>query len=187
MKDLHTMSAEELVALFKTLKCPDMAEMHGDYQGDLLAQVNGFARLSNTLLLKNPLAHGIWRSKAFRPIDANRGRGYNTMRHFGRINQKGPMATLIAPSRFDGRPAYQLVYRAYHSIVGTMRMVDDVRRVKKGVYLGLGTWGFTAQQRLTPLPFLLTGPIGAYADDIGEERAGFRVESEIPALTSARS
>ena len=102
--------------------------------------------------------------------------------HFGRVTRQGPFLTLIAPSRFDGRPAYQLVYRAYHSICGFVHMVDEVRRLEVGRYLGIGTVGFTDAQRRVPLPFLLTGPIGPYSGDMGKERAGFDVASDLPAL-----
>lgn len=92
------------------------------------------------------------------------------------------MCTLIAPSRFDGRPAYQLVYRSYHSICGFVHMVDEVRRLDKGRYLGIGTIGFTDAQRRVPLPFLLSGPIAAYDRDLGRERTGFDVASDLPGL-----
>jgi hypothetical protein len=93
------------------------------------------------------------------------------------------MKTLIAPSRFDGRPAYQLVYRHFHSVCGSVRMVDEVRRVEPGVYLGIGTYGFTSAQRRISYPFLLQGPVAAYRGDIGRQRKGFVIgPQEIPAL-----
>jgi len=127
---------------------------------------------------------GHWLSKSFRPVDRERGRGCNGFRHFGKVVTRFPMATLIAPSRFDGRPAFQLVYRAYVSLFGAMHVVDEVRRLEAGRYLGLGTMGFTSAQRQVPLPFLLEGPTGPYPGDLGEPMRGFRVESELPALAA---
>lgn len=92
------------------------------------------------------------------------------------------MQTLVAPSRYDGKPAYQLVYRAYHSLCGSMHMVDEVRRVAAGLYLGIGTWGFTDVQRQVGLPFMLAGPVAPYGADLGVVREGFVWKQEVPAL-----
>lgn len=111
-------------------------------------------------------------------------RGYNLLRHFGRVAQRFPMVTVIAPSRYDGRPALQLVYRAFKSACGSFHMVDEVRRLEAGHYLGIGATGFSDAQRRVLRPFLMTGPVAPYRGDIGEERVGFRVESELPARQS---
>ena len=182
MPDVHQLSAHELVELFKTLECPDLIEMNGEYRGEQLRAPGMVSTIIGTLFTNNPLLFGKWLSKSFRPIDDICGRGYNSLMHHGRVTRQGPMRTLIAPSRFDGRPAYQLVYRAYHSVCGFVHMVDEVRRLDAGSYLGIGTVGFTDTQRHVPLPFLLTGPIGPYAGDIGTERTGFDVVSDLPAL-----
>jgi hypothetical protein len=62
-------------------------------------------------------------------------------------------------------------------------MVDEVRRLEAGQYLGIGTVGFSTAQRQVPRPFLMTGPVAPYRGDIGKERAGFKVESELPGLS----
>lgn len=182
MRDIHQLSAEETLELFKTLECPTVDEMNGEYRGEQLRQPGAVSTVISTLFTNNPLLFGKWLSKSFRPVDSCGGRGYNSLTHFGRVTRQGPMRTLIAPSRFDGRPAYQLVYRAYHSVCGFVHMVDEVRRLESGKYLGIGTVGFTDAQRRVPLPFLLTGPSGPYAGDMGRERAGFDIASDIPAI-----
>ncbi len=181
MHDILRLSAEELVRLFQTLGAPGLEEMHGEYAAQTLQQPNVLATLSGRYGLNSPLYPGKWLSKAFRPMSNCGGRGYNSFRHFGRVVQRFPMATLIAPSRYDRRPAFQLVYRAYKSMFGALHMVDEVRRLETGQYLGIGTFGFTDAQRRIPYPFLLTGPVAPCAGDIGEERMGFRVEDELPA------
>ncbi len=50
-------------------------------------------------------------------------------------------------------------------------MVDEVRRLEAGRYLGIGTFGFTDAQRRMPYSFRLTGPVAPCRSDIGEERA----------------
>jgi hypothetical protein len=185
MQDIHGLSAEETLELFKTLECPGLGEMDGEYRGEPLRQPSLLATMMTRSFTNNPLLYGKWLSKSFRPVDDTYGRGYNSLTHFGRVRRQGPMRTLIAPSRFDARPAYQLVYRAYHSICGFVHMVDEVRRLEEGRYLGIGTVGFTDARRRIPLPFLLTGPIGPYAGDMGKERAGFDVANDLPALSGS--
>ena len=184
MHDILRLSTEELLSLFKALEAPGLEEMHGEYAALLLRQPTAVAALSGHLSLYNPLYPGMWLAKAFRPVGEGRGRGYNLFRHFGRVVQGYAMMTLVAPSRYDGRPAFQLVYRAFQSYCGFIHMVDEVRLLAAGQYLGIGTVGFSDAQRRVPRPFLMTGPVAPYRGDIGQERVGFKVESELPALLS---
>jgi len=181
MPDVLRLNDEELLTLFMTLEAPGLDEMHGEYAALLLQQPNRVAALA--VRVYNPLYPGHWLAKAFRPVSDHRGRGYNSFRHFDRVVQRYPMVTLVAPSRYDGRPAFQLVYRAFRSYCSFIHMVDEVRRLKAGQYLGIGTLGFTDVQRHKACPFLLTGPVAPYRGDIGTERAGFEVESELPTLS----
>lgn len=185
--DLTMLDSVHLLALFSTLDAPSVEEMHGEYAARLLQQPTWVAAVLGHGTVGNPVMPGRWLCKAFRPDGSGTGRGYNSFRHFGRVVQRYPMRTLVAPSRFDGRPAYQLVYRAYHSFCGELHMVDEVRRVEAGLYLGIGTWGFSARQRRQPLPFQLQGPVGRYRDDIGQARKGYDWKREIPALKKGRT
>lgn len=178
---LRRMTTAELLAVFQSLPAPAMAEMHGEYAAELLRQPSWTDEIGGRLAINNPLLPGRWLRKAFRPVSATEGRGYNSFRHAGRIVQRFPMQTLIAPSRYDGRPAYTLVYRAFRSLCGDIHMVDEVRRAGEGVYLGIGTWGFSDRQRRRPLPFLLIGPDAPYRGDIGRPRS-FSLAQEVPGL-----
>lgn len=174
------LSVDELHALFATLDAPSIAEMNGEYAASLLRQPSVIAAVSGWATVVNPLMP--WLCKSFRPVDAETGRGYNTFKRFGRVIQMFPMQTMMAPSRYDGKPAYTLVYRAYHSLCGDINMVDEVRRLGDGLYLGIGTWGFTERQRRVALPFLLKQTPDAYRGDIGKVRRGFVVSRrELPA------
>ncbi|RZI81871.1 MAG: hypothetical protein EOP38_17795 [Rubrivivax sp.] len=183
--DLAGLSFKETLALFAKLQAPALADMDGEYEARLLKQPSWLAQTIGQLTISNPLMPGQWLCKAFRPVNQQVGRGYNTFQHLGRTVQRFPMHTQIAPSRYDGRPAYQLVYRAYHSMCGDIHMVDEVRRVGPNLFLGIGTWGFSDKQRQVPLPFMLKGPIAPYRGDIGKPRSGFDPRSEIPALKKA--
>lgn len=177
---LEQLSVEQLLALFRTLAPPTIDEMHGEYAAKLLRQPSLLATLAGQCSVSNPLMP--WLCKAFRPVGTENGRGYNTFRLLGRVVQRFPMQTLIAPSRYDGQPAYQLVYRAYHSFCGDIHMVDEIRCIAPNLYLGIGTWGFTDKQRQVALPFLLEGPVAPYRGDLGVARKGFVLNLEVPAL-----
>jgi hypothetical protein len=178
--DVQSLSTEQLVVLFSTLQAPTIEEMHGEYAASMLSQPNPLATLAG-LSLSNPLLP--WQSKAFRPVDQHTGRGYNTFLLGSKTIQLYPMHTLIAPSRYDGQPAYQLVYRYFHSLCGAINMVDEIRKLDEGRYLGIGTWGFNKKQRQIPYPFLLQGPHHPYRSDIGRIRTGFQASpADIPAL-----
>ena len=181
VRDLEQKSCADLLALFQTLKAPQLSELHGEYRARLLTQVNPLMQRVGLGTLNNPIL-GRWQCKAFRPVDAESGRGYNGFSRGGRFVQRYPMATLVAPSRYDGQQAYMLVYRAFHSACGSIHMVDEIRRLDDTHYLGIGTCGFTERQRRRPLPFMLSGPVGEYRGDIGRERAHFAPQQEIPAL-----
>ena len=182
---LEHLGCRELMALFATLDAPPLAEMNGEYAASLLAQPSFLAGLIGRATVNNPVMPGRWLCKAFRPVSDELGRGYNGFAQLGRTVSRFPMQTLMAPSRYDGRPAYHLVYRAYRSMCGDIHMVDEVRRVAPGLYLGIGTWGFSDRQRRIPLPFVLEGPVAPYRGDIGVARARFDLGVEVPALRQA--
>ncbi len=182
-EEIKRLSHEALLQMFLELESPDLEEMNGEYRANLLAQRSVSAEISAFFTAKNPLIP--WLCKAFRPVDGEKGRGYNTFRCFGKVVQHYPMETFIAPSRYDGKPAYHLVYRAFHSGCGTIHMVDEVRRITAGLYLGIGTFGQNEAQRRIPHPFLLKGPIADYRGDIGRVRQDYRPEQEVPALAGS--
>jgi hypothetical protein len=156
--------------------------MNGDYEATLLKQPSATAEVCGYLAVGLPFKS--WLSKGFRPVSESEGRGYNSFRMLGRTVRQFPMRTLIAPSRFDGRPSYTLVYRAYRSTCGVMNMVDELRRVDQSLYLGIGTWGYSDKQRRVPLPFALRVTGRPYIGDIGTAKANFVPSPrEIPALT----
>lgn len=179
--DLLAMSVKELMSLFARSTAPTVQQMNGEFAARLLTQPSKLAQVIGNVTVNNPLMPGRWLCKAFRPISGERGRGYNSFAHLGRTVQRYPMETLIAPSRYDGRPAYTLVYASFRSMCGAVNMVDEVRQVGPNLYLGIGTWGFTEAQRHIPLPFVLRGPIAPYAGDIGKQKM-FDVRQAIPAL-----
>ena len=178
-------SPMDLMALFKALRAPSMEEMNGEFNAAMLTQKNLAVDLGWRLVVYNPAWPGIWVGKAFRPLSATEGRGYNYFRQGSEIIQRFPMKTVIAPSRYDRKPAFQLIYRAYHSFCGMVNMVDEVRRISAGRYLLIGTAGFTRKQRQFDSFFLLDGPVRPYRGDLGKPRKNLCLEREIPELHNA--
>ncbi|MBI2691950.1 MAG: hypothetical protein HYX29_08415 [Solirubrobacterales bacterium] len=180
--DLREAGSFELLSFFRDLPSPGIKEMNGDYDATLLQQPSLAAEINGFFAVGLPFSP--WLSKGFRPVNETEGRGYNSFRQLGKVIQRYPMRTMIAPSRYDGRDSYTLIYRAYRSMCGAINMVDEIRRVNDGLYLAIGTWGFTKRQRQIPLPFALRATDRPYAGDIGTPAASF-VPSvrEVPALT----
>lgn len=181
LENLKQLTNKELLQMFLKLESSTLEEMNGEYRATILKAPSLWSELTKIFTVNNPLMP--WLCKAFRPVDEKKGRGYNTFRRFGKIVQRHPMETFIAPSRYDGKPAYQLVYRAFYSGCGTIHMVDEVRRIASGLYLGIGTCGFSDATRRIPRPFLLEGPVGDYRGDIGRPRKDYQPEKEVPALS----
>lgn len=167
---LRSLSTDQLLAEFETLACPSVAEMDGEYAARLLQVPSRGDRRLWTGMLYNPVFPGHWLGKAFGPQTADAGSGYNYFRHRGRVVRRFPMATRLAPSRHDGKPAYQLVYSEYASVCGALNMVDEIRCVTDGVYLGFGRIGYTNAQLSVPIPFVLTGPDAPFAGPLGRPR-----------------
>lgn len=184
--DLREASSFELLSLFCDLPSPDIEEMNGDYDATLLQQPSLAADISGFFAVGLPFSP--WLSKGFRPVNDYEGRGYNSFRQFGRVVQRYPMRTAIAASRYDGRDSYTLTYRAYRSTCGLINMVDEVRRVDDGLYLAIGTWGFSRRQRQIPLPFALRSTDRPYLGDVGTPISSFEPsERELPALAHERT
>ena len=162
---LKAMKQEQLMELYRTLPCPTMREMEGEFKGDLL-DTGKFWLIKKPLAyfaLRSPLNKGRWLGKGFATDTENAGHGYNSYERFGRVIHVFPMKTRIAASVFDGKDCFELDYTAYHSGAGFINMIDEVRKVNDDLYLGIGTWGYFQRQRRIPFFFALSGPRGPYA------------------------
>jgi len=167
VEKLAALPLAEVTGLFFTLRAPPFREMDGEYEAGLLdhggALANAISRFSTSSVLLN----GQWLCKAFTPEEKKQGHGYNSFRKFGKTLRKYRMKTSIAKSRYDGKPVFQLYYPEYRHSLARMNMVDEVRKISDGLYLGVGTWGFTERRRMVPLPFTHSGPIGPF---VGPDR-----------------
>jgi hypothetical protein len=58
MQDVHQLTARELLELFKTLECPSLAEMNGEYRGEQLRSPGRISTVIATLFTNNSLLFG---------------------------------------------------------------------------------------------------------------------------------
>ena len=162
---LRMLCRREVLQVFETLDSPSLAEMDGEFECTLLDQGGYLDDLVSLIFLSNPLS-GWWLGKAFQPRGEQEGHGYNWYARAGKVCRRFRMQTRIQPSRFDGRPAYVLIYSVHRHLYGRINMEDEIRKIRDGLYLGIGTNGFTARQRMTPKPFTLSGPVRPYLDAV---------------------
>ncbi|MCB1856558.1 MAG: hypothetical protein KDI05_16845 [Halieaceae bacterium] len=180
---VEELTPEQAVELFKTLPAPTLEEMNGEFAGEMLSFPTLYTSIFWTIASNNPIYPGVWQGKSFQQTGPNEGRGYNTVeRWFTQKVDIWPMVTRIGPSYFDGKPSFQLVYRAFDHYAGDIHMLDEVRRLPDGRYLGIGRTGTTTEERRLAMPFLLSERIGDYRQDIGEPREGFDMAAELELL-----
>ena len=156
--ELRRMEPARTLEVFSTLSAPEFSEMDGEYDATFLDQGGPFLNTFNIAVLNSPL-NGMWLGKAFTPSDKDTGHGYNMFWRLGRMERKYRMRTRITASRFDSKPVFQVEYAGFNTLWGWIRMHDEIRKMQKGLYLGIGSWG-PAGKILNP--FMIQGPIGPF-------------------------
>ena len=141
LEKLLSLTQAEQEHLWRDMPAPTLKEMNGHYMGlgpqaDDPAVQKSYA----DYMYNEKSVRGAWQGKAFHPLTATTGEGYNRWRFpGGRIERNLRMATRLSPSVIDGKPAYILDYPAFN----TTTLVDEVRKLDDGIYLGAAT---TAKQ-----------------------------------------
>jgi len=158
--ELKAMAIGDLLALFRDLDPPTLAEMDGEFVATLLDQGSPAMNVIASFTTNVPRR---WLGKAFQPVSDSEGHGYNWFQGGVRTVRRYRMKTYLGDSAVDARRSYVLEYRPYNS--GFMRtMIDEVRRVAPGLYVGLGRVGFGRFMRMRLYPFMLEGPVGPFSD-----------------------
>jgi len=158
LEQVLAMNHNSIMALWKTLPPPTMAEMNGH----LMGLVPNFGddkqqTSSNNYMFDENSVRGYWLGKTFKQIGPNKGEGYNLWRlPHGVIKRNLQVATEIGPSLIDGKPAFLINYGVYNK--GNM-LVDEMRKLDDYLFLGAAT-NVTDGKRNTDNPshFVLTGP-----------------------------
>lgn len=182
-EDLIHLDRRQLMTLFFQLEPPSISEMNGEYRAALLESGHIINHFLAWVYLY--FTYGNWQHKAFEPLSAHCGHGYNTFvtsqsalsencflagfekiihiaRTLFQFRSPRRMArilknnTSIVTSVFDGRPSFQLNYR-YDNKFYTNTMVDELRKVNNTLFLGIGRLKVTFG-KYNPYPFALMGP-----------------------------
>lgn len=176
-EDVMGLTREEVIELWKQCPAAQVTELVGEFDGLLPNAGNheGYARLRESMLDENSRA-GYWLGKAFWPLSKTKGDGYNRYRRpGGKIERYMRFATEMGTSLIDGKPSLLMHYGAYRLRwipEGQENMlVDEIRKLADGIYLGMGTTPLPDGSRSEPGHFALVGPVGDYirADDPLEE------------------
>lgn len=159
--ELKAMALGDVLAVFRELEAPSLAEMDGEFVATLLDQGGTAINVVSLLATNVPRR---WLGKAFQPVEgAEHGHGYNWFQGRIRTVRRYRMKTYVARSAIDDGTSYILEYRPFNG--GLMRsMIDEVRRVAPGLYLGVGRVGVGRWMRTRSYPFLLEGPVGPFSD-----------------------
>lgn len=170
------LSREELLALWSDAPAAEMAEMDGEYEGLVpnAGDPEAQARVAEKMYNEHS-AIGYWLGKAYTPLTATTGDGYNRWRRpGGKVERHIRFSTEMGASLVDGKPALLMYYGAYVRADGSQQrstLVDEIRKLADGVYLGLGTRETEAGSRSRPGHFAMIGPVGEWVgvDDLEAE------------------
>ena len=167
-ESLRTLPPAELLALWRELDAPTLEEMEGEYEGSMVPPVA--IKHAENRKLNGP---GEWIAKGFSAIPHREypGQGYNVWFTPGRIIRSVRYATEVAPSRIDGRSALLLHYSPFRHHNTNTGLMNDIRKVEPGLYIGTITTGVDtelfgpvdpATGRSRPEPFVLRGPLAEW-------------------------
>jgi len=171
---IMALTREEVLELWGQAPAVEMAELCGEYNG-LIPNAGDEERQKATakVMYEGPL--GYWLGKAYSPLSHTKGDGYNRYRQKdGTIHRFMRFATEMGTSLIDGKPALMMYYGAYQLKVLQGRentLVDEIRKLADGFYLGVGTSAKPDGSRTEPGHFALVGPVSQWVgvDDYREE------------------
>ena len=133
---LRRMSYEELGELYRTAKRPNtIADLNGHSRGAMLAwRFPRTGPIAWWLRTFGASASFPWEGKSFEG-SAEQGTGINRVTFFGKRNWF-PFKTRFGPSFLDGKPSFILDYSGPANPPFIRSIVDEVREVAPGLYLG---------------------------------------------------
>jgi hypothetical protein len=170
---MREFSREDVLDIWKTLPAPEPEELNGEYAG----QVHDggdleLRKLRDAFFHDEASERGFWVGKTYATKADGTGEGYNSWRRSGgHVNRHLRFATEIAPSHLDGRPALIMYYGRFNNYAGDLELIDEIRRLDDGAYLGIYTANETVagfsmvkpgNTRSEPDIFGLSGPVGPW-------------------------
>ena len=173
---IMALTSKEVLELWKQAPAVEMAELCGEYNGLIPNAGDEKAQKGTAAVMYNEnSATGYWLGKAFSPLSHSKGDGYNRYRRpDGTIHRFMRFGTEMGTSLIDGKPALMMYYGAYQLKILQGRentLVDEIRKLADGVYLGVGTAKLPDGKRSQPGHFVLMGPVSQWVgvDDYREE------------------
>ncbi|MFX1280607.1 MAG: hypothetical protein ACFFA3_14615 [Promethearchaeota archaeon] len=160
VEKIKALPFHEIMDLFKTLSSASFEEMDGEYDSIMV----GFISEKNekgSLWWLYDTERGYWLGKAFTPSNKQelKGEGYNRWKIEGKEEHHMRFLTKICESLIDSKPTFQLKYASFKNDGGIVDMTDEVRKIRKGLYLCAGMAGV---EKLPPDFFCLFGPVNKY-------------------------
>lgn len=158
---IKELSFQEILDLYKSLTSADFEEMDGEYDSAMVGFTSEKTERSSRWWLYDT-ERGYWLGKAFTPSPKKqelKGQGYNRWKINGKEEHHMRFLTDISDSLIDGKPTFRLKYASFKNDGGIVDMTDEVRKIRKGLYLCAGMAGV---DKLPPDFFCLCGPVNEY-------------------------
>ena len=144
---LRRLSYAELDSLYRSASCPQaISELNGDTRGAMLAW--RFPRTGPVAWMLRAFGASQsfpWEGKSFQG-EEEEGRGINRVTFFGK-RRWFPFKTRFAKSFLDGKPTFQLDYSGPANPPFIRSIVDEIREVAPGLYLGPAALNFRGRPR----------------------------------------
>jgi len=144
---LRCMTYDELHALYRSARYPNtISELNGDTRGAMLAwrhpRTGPIAWWLRTYGASSAFP---WEGKSFEG-EQQEGRGINRVNLFGK-RRWFPFKTRFAASFLDGKPTFLLDYSGPANPPFIRSIVDEIREVAPGLYLGPAALNFRGRPR----------------------------------------
>ena len=131
--ELLALDPDEAVNLFRKLSKPP-----NDFAGEFRGHVPNYLRDEWSVLMKES-GLGTWLGKGFLAEKHGEylGHGYNIYSNNGKIHRQLEFAWSFENSELDECPALIMYYRAFTNWAGKRDLIDEIRMVAPGIFLGL--------------------------------------------------
>ena len=159
-EDLKELSYQKLMELYKSLPSADFEEMDGDYDSGMVGFITE-KKEKGSIWWLHKTEKGDWLGKSFTPKSKSeiRGEGYNRWKIEGKEVHHMRFLTDMSESLIDGKITFRLKYASFKNDGGMVDMTDEVRMIRKGLYLCVG---MASPKKLPPDFFYLAGPVHEY-------------------------
>jgi len=129
----------EVLTLWGSLPAPSHDALAGEFVGLVHHGGDVEARMAKeAFFFGSRSPYGVWLGKGFRATDDVRGEGYNRYAQpDSSVERILRFTTFVGPSDIDGRPSYFLRYGSFDHDAARIDLIDEVRTVGVGAFLGI--------------------------------------------------